>query len=88
LEGAFVADLKIEILHMRDPDSACEHVVFVNGERRDDIVVEDIDPGRGFDRESWDGDTQEVPNLGYSPAFRDAVMAERNMAAEYSKYIT
>lgn len=65
---------KIEVLHSRDPDSECEVTVWVDGE----IVgfdLEDVDPGRGHDLESWTArmHTTREQNPGRSPAFADAV---------------
>ena len=79
--------MNIEILHGRDPDSGCDHTVFVDGERVDHVTVEDIDPGRGYTREDWDEHTEWVESsTSYSPAFRDAVLAEREEAGD-SQYI-
>ena len=80
--------LNIEIIHGRDPDMSCEHTVFVNGERDDHWTVESVDPGAGHERSSWDEHTDWVEShQGYSPAFRQAVVAERAEASN-SQYIT
>lgn len=65
----------IEILHMRDPDYECDLVVFLNGERVENVAIEDIDPGRGYSRSDWDeriADAHE--DAKSSPAFREAVV--------------
>lgn len=75
----------IEILHMRDPDGGCDLYVYVDGVLRSDVVVEDVDPGRGWDAEDWDEDTACVPT-GYTDAFRRAVVDARESAKD-SGYI-
>lgn len=77
----------IEILHVRDPDSGCEHRVFLNGKDHE-AFIEDVDPGAGYEREGWDEYTELVREQSYSPEFRNAVVAERDSAAEHSQYIT
>lgn len=58
--------MKIQILHSRDPDSACDLLVYVDGVRATDVELEDIDPGRGYSKSDWqeridayNGDTTE-----------------------------
>lgn len=69
---------KVEILHGRDPDSSCELTVFVDGARVESVDVIDIDPGRGYERETWDENVkfQLSPKRGRSEAFRAAASAE------------
>lgn len=45
--------MKVQILHSRDPDSACDIVVYVDGVLATDVEVEDIDPGRGYSAADW-----------------------------------
>lgn len=79
--------MRIEVLHGRDPDAACELTIFVDGERVAIFVEEDVDPGAGHDVESWDEHTDYVAGQAqYSQAFRDAVVAER-VAARGSQYV-
>jgi hypothetical protein len=48
--------MRVQILHGRDPDSDCGITVFVNGKRipDQDVSIEDIDPGRGYEPEDWE----------------------------------
>lgn len=80
--------LNIEILHGRDPDASCELTVFVNGEPSDSYAQQDVDPGAGHERASWDESTDLIAKtVHYSEAFRTAVVNERNEAADHSQYI-
>lgn len=73
--------MKIEILHGRDPDSSCDMDVYVDGVRVEHVTVESIDPGAGYEVEMWDEHTDWVEaQEDYSPAFRQAVVAERQEA--------
>lgn len=78
--------MKIEILHVRDPDGGCDHTVFVDGAlvegwdvvdgewvKVGDLTVEDVDAGRGYTREDWEENLQATRDAeGYSDAFRAA----------------
>lgn len=80
--------MKIEIIHSRDPDSECEITVFVDGlEWSDDVTIESIDPGAGFDgmKAEWDQHTRDLTG---SPAFVEKVREIRNEVYENSEYIT
>lgn len=80
---------KIEIIHGRDPDSACGLTVFVDGERikDQDLIDIDIDPGRGWERSDWDEMIEDAnTNEKYSPAFREAAVRELEQFGD-SKYI-
>lgn len=79
---------KIELLHSRDPDSACVIEMWIDSEPTSAYIEESIDPGAGHQRSEWDQYTADVeadPN--YSEAFKATVVAARNEVAEYSKYI-
>lgn len=54
--AALARPARIDIIHFRDPDSECDHQVYLNGVRlgRDQVGVEDIDPGRGYEREDYE----------------------------------
>lgn len=73
--------MKIEILHVRDPDGGCDHTVFVDGLAIEHpaLSVEDVDAGRGYTREDWDESTEwfldQHPSA--SEAFKAAVLAAR-----------
>jgi hypothetical protein len=75
--------MKIEILHLRDPDSECYHRVFIDGVEIDDTDVDlvDIDPGRGWMRDEWDYRIVEAEAEALNPRrrtqqFADAVLDE------------
>lgn len=79
---------QVEVVHGRDPDSECSVTVFVNGERMTHAFVEDIDPGRGYQREDWDESIQYLrDNLNLSPDFIDFAVRTREEFAS-SQYIT
>jgi hypothetical protein len=78
-------NIKIEIIHGRDPDSSCGHTVFLNGVRFDNAEIVDLDPGRGWLREDWDEFKESALATG-TPAFREALAAEFE-AFDGSKYI-
>lgn len=51
---------KIQLLHGRDPDSACDIQVYVEGKLVTSVEVEDVDPGRGYRRADWDARVKEA----------------------------
>lgn len=76
----------VEVLHQRDPDEGCDITVWVNGIKHD-AEIDDIDPGRGYDVDDWDEQTDELrARPGLSDAFRSAAVAAR-VDARSSKYI-
>jgi hypothetical protein len=78
---------KVEIVHGRDPDSECEITVFVDGERVSDVYVEDIDPGRGYDRSTWDERIADMrDNANLTEGFR-TLAVDTLEAFSGSKYI-
>jgi len=59
--------MRIDIIHMRDPDYSCDHEVWVDGVKVGsfdlagphsapdiDIEFHEFDPGAGFSMEDWD----------------------------------
>lgn len=79
--------MKVQILHQRDPDSACTITVWVDGVELDwkGIEIEDIDPGAGYSREDWDHRTKTAKRR--RSAFGRA-LAEALTASGDSRYIT
>ena len=75
----------VEIIHGRDPDSSCDHTVFVNGEPTTDYNLVDLDPGRGWEREDWESFKESELRSG-TPAFREALEREFESYGD-SKYI-
>lgn len=45
--------MRVDIVHMRDPDSACDHIVYVDGVQVDAEFWE-FDPGAGYDHDDID----------------------------------
>ena len=70
----------VEVLHVRDPDSACSITVWVDGEELNtniDVDVEDIDPGAGYTREGWlENIEQARTSTTRTPDFKDACVRE------------
>lgn len=64
----------IEILHTRDPDGDCSVEIWVDGEEVKDFYVEDIDPGRGYDDDTWEENIEDARTVNTSPAFKAAVL--------------
>lgn len=85
--------MRVEILHIRDPDYECAISVWIDGvpvttEAAIELDVVDIDPGRGYEREVWDEDrANEAANPNYSEAFRKAVLEAHDNGSS-SQYIT
>lgn len=69
--------MKIDVLHVRDPDSACVLRVFVDGKEIDYTETtygeDSIDVGAGWDRDEWDERIADVEGLPPSQ-FRDALL--------------
>lgn len=66
---------KVTILHVRDPDSACDVRVFIDGVEQDwqDIGIVDVDAGRGYTLEDWNESRAWAKKMPES-ALRDAVI--------------
>lgn len=66
---------RVEILTVRDPDSANAVWVFVDGQECDWYESEDVDPGAGHMRSEWLGrKAQVIADEDYSPEFKKAVL--------------
>jgi hypothetical protein len=76
--------MKIDIIHVRDPDSECGMTVFVDGKRVDNVAVEDIDPGRGWQRADYNDRLYDaiVAFEADESEYNQAVVAELNGAAD------
>lgn len=80
--------MRIEILHARDPDYECAVRVWIDGVLATNVVMEDIDPGRGYDRSEWDARIADAKaDTTITPAYKDAVL-EALDAGGQSKYVT
>jgi hypothetical protein len=65
---------KIEILHVRDPDSECATRVWVDGVELTEFTYLDLDPGRGHVAEDWDKAHREaIANPDLSGSYRLAL---------------
>lgn len=67
--------MKITILHVRDPDGACNVTVFVDGVEQNwqEVDMVDIDAGRGYTLEDWEENIAWAEQMPASP-LRDAVL--------------
>jgi hypothetical protein len=50
--------MRIDIIHMRDPDSSCDHEVYVDGVPITDFEIHSFDPGAGYEMNEWEEDKQ------------------------------
>lgn len=67
--------MKLTILHVRDPDNACDVTVFIDGVQVpwQEVEMVDIDAGRGYDLEDWEESIAWAEKMPKSP-LRDAVL--------------
>lgn len=74
----------VSLIDVRDPDSASDHIVFVNGHRVD-AEYDDVDPGRGYGREDWNDNIRfaREDTSDYGVALLEALQENAT-----SKYIT
>lgn len=76
---------RIDVVHMRDPDSECSLEVYLNGVR---VTHEtwDFDPGRGYEIGEADEDHRAM--LETAPPFLRARLAEiyREMSPTYERW--
>lgn len=73
----------VEIIHWRETEEGCEHVVFIDGVEVP-ADVHNIDPGRGWTRTEWDQQTEyEVSNA--SELVGSLLRVARNDAADESE---
>lgn len=40
--------MRLDIIHLRDPDYACDHEIFVDGVKVEDVHIHEFDPGAGY----------------------------------------
>lgn len=83
--GGFLPDAwtpRMQVLHERDPDSSCSVDVYLN-DRRVEAEIEDVDPGRGYEREYWDERTEGYADdtTAFGQAAHEAL--ERNADSEH-----
>lgn len=77
----------IEILHSRDPDSECVVTVWVDG-KLTEVCEEDIDPGRGYEREDVEARIEDVKaSEAMSDDFKAATL-EALTSGAFSRYGT
>lgn len=89
----FTRPAKIQILHVRDPDSECDIAIYLNGaEFTGKSEVEDMDPGRGYEREDYERNLElsreaaAAPDAGQFEA--DVLGAYEEMGERYRKFST
>src|SRR4051812_5886631 len=64
--------MKVTILHVRDPDSACSMRVFLDGVEIESDEI-NVDAGAGYDVDDWEENIVWAETLPESP-LRDAVL--------------
>lgn len=66
---------RIELIHDRDPDSSCEHVVFLDGQQLTEWSIASTDPGAGQEQRDWEEELHSIAaNPDVSEAFREAAL--------------
>lgn len=86
--------MKITVLHHRDPDAECDVTVYVDGVRvpAEDVSVDDIDPGRGYEREDYEENLELAHDLAHAPGAtdydRDYLAALEAAEPTYRKWAT
>lgn len=90
---AAFAEPTIQVLHSRDPDSACDVELYVDGEPfKGKAEVEDMDPGRGYEEEDYRENLREAWLTARRPGSRqfDLDILERYQSFErpYRKWST
>jgi hypothetical protein len=89
--------MRIDIIHMRDPDSSCDHEVYVDGKRVGSVYGVDtdpaitvkfwsFDPGAGYDR--TDIAESKAENIAAAPDFLKATIEQiwDEMEPSYEKW--
>lgn len=72
LEFLFRLQPRVQLVHERDPDYECGIVVFLDGQRlMGDVTIEDIDPGRGYDKKRIAERRQEAREAAEAPDATD-----------------
>lgn len=80
--------MKIELLHMRDPDSECSNQLYIDGKEIMSFVEESIDPGAGWTAAEWEERAKETSEItSYSPEFKKQVLLGLGESND-SPYIT
>lgn len=71
--AALAQPARIDIIHVRDPDFECDHTVYLNGTRigSDQVSIEDVDPGRGYQREDYEERLEEAQEAATRPEATD-----------------
>jgi len=72
---------RVEIVHVRDPDSTCELFVFVDGVPCETAEWYDTDPGAGHTTADWDRATEWQVNSA-CPATADLIREVRGEARQ------
>lgn len=87
--------MKIQLIHLRDPDNECTLIVFADGQRVPigDVSEDDIDPGRGHLRSDWNDrlydalqDVEMAPLEDGATAY-DTALVNALMSAADSQFI-
>lgn len=65
--------MRVDIIHVRDPDAACDHEVYIEGERVD-AEFWSFDPGAGYSTEDFEEQRQWA--IDAAPDFLKARIAQ------------
>jgi hypothetical protein len=89
--------MRIDIIHMRDPDSSCDHEVYVDGKRVSSVYGVDtdpaitvefwsFDPGAGYDRDEIE--ENKTAGIAAAPDFLKATIEQiwDDMEPTYEKW--
>lgn len=87
------AEPKVQVLHQRDPDSECDMRVFLGGVEVSQVVeVESLDPGAGYEKETYEENVQRAETAANKPDATDydrAVLeAWEEMETSYERWST
>lgn len=85
---------RVEIMHYRDPDSACHFTVLLDGEPVDvqsrHVTIVSVDPGAGHYLSDWenarDEEIAEGVERGYTDAFMSVIAQAYDQGAQ-SEYV-
>ncbi|BCO56053.1 hypothetical protein MINTM005_12970 [Mycobacterium intracellulare] len=82
--------MRIDIIHMRDPDSSCDIEIYVNGQKAEHPFISvhewSFDPGAGYDKDEIEEMRRD--DIDAAPDFLKPVIEEiwDEMAPAYEKW--
>lgn len=66
--------MRIDIIHMRDPDSSCDVTVYVDGVSSADVKIHSFDPGAGYNMDEFE--EQRQSHIANAPDFLKPVLKQ------------